>query len=149
MSSLHHQMFLNHSLVYVLRGGSKGGWGFGGCNPTPGTRYGHLCSSVDAVCTCAIFKIYTTPVSDTSGYTGTGNNHSGFGPMHYHMHLNRSVMYYRHVRACLGDCDVPKLEQNHSSSHCLCLHNNMYRLCIAWSGGYYLTGKLFVFLYLY
>ena len=43
-SSLHHQIispFLNHSLVYVLRGGSKGGgWGFGGCNPTPGTMYG-------------------------------------------------------------------------------------------------------------
>ena len=74
------------------------------------TMYRHLYSSVDAVCTCAIFKIYTTPVSDTSGYTGTGNDHSGFGPMHYRMHLNRSVMYYRHVEACLGDRDVPKLE---------------------------------------
>ena len=56
-------------------------------------------------------KIYTTLVSDTSGYTGTGNSHSGFGPMHYRMHLNRSVMYYRHVRACLGDRDVPKLHE--------------------------------------
>ena len=88
-------------------------------------------------------------VWDTSGYTGTRNDHSCFGPMHYRMHLNRSVMYYRPVRACLGDRDVPKLEQNHSSPHRLCLHNNIYRLRIAWSGGYYLTGKLLVFLYLY
>ena len=54
-------------------------------------------------------------VWDTSGYTGTGNDHSGFGPMHYHMHLNRSVMYYRHVEACLGDRDVPKLEKSRTT----------------------------------
>ena len=73
-----------------------------------------------AVCTCAIFKIYTTP---SFGNKWLYRDSFWLGPMHYRMHLNRSVMYYRHVETCLGDRDVPKLEQNHSSPHRLCLHN--------------------------
>ena len=94
-SLLHHQIispFLNHSLVYVLRGGSKGG-GVSAVAIQP-LVLGMDTYAAPLMQFAHVQFLKFTPhlVSDTSGYTGTGNNHSGFGPMHYRMHLNRSVM---------------------------------------------------------